>query len=81
MNKDEMKAHMTGKSESPSLAQSKVGYLEERGYRQVAVVMARDSGDCAVVSNLGRVTWHGEAFRGYVQGGSQTHSTGAASDA
>lgn len=34
------------------------------------VVMARDNGDCAVVSNLGRVTWHGEAFQQYIQGGS-----------
>lgn len=70
MNSDELKAHMKGQSEPPSLAQMKLDYLRERGYEQIAVVMSRGEGDCAIVSNMGRVTWHGEATDQYIRGGS-----------
>lgn len=38
------------------LAKSKVEFLRERGYRQVAVVLAGPGG-CPSVSNDGRVIW------------------------
>lgn len=52
------------------VAQRKIEHLRERGYEQIAVVMSRGNGDCAVISNMGRVTWHGEALDKYIRGGS-----------
>lgn len=52
------------------VAKSKIDHLHERGYERVAVVMSKGSGDRAIVSNMGRVTWHGEATDQYIRGGS-----------
>lgn len=45
-----------------SVAESKLAYLRDRGYRQVSVVMAGDGG-CCTVSNFVRVAWLSDATR------------------
>lgn len=55
------------------VAKSKLAYLRERGYEQVAVVVAGPGG-CCTVSDSGRVQWFGALEERRITGAETTHA-------